>query len=46
VERLSDKPFGDALRTLMSECDLSYRSLAVRTRLLDGKGMTHTRARY
>jgi transcriptional regulator with XRE-family HTH domain len=41
MERLSDKPFGDALRALMSECALSYRSLAVRTRLLDGKGMTH-----
>ena len=37
----SDKPFGDALRALMSEFGLSYRSLAVRTRLLDGKGMTH-----
>ena len=41
MERLSDKPFGDALRALMSEFGLSYRSLAVRTRLLDGKGMTH-----
>jgi len=37
----SDKPFGDALRTLMSERDLTYRSLAEMTRLLDGKGMTH-----
>ena len=41
MERLSDKPFGDALRALMSKCGLSYRGLAVRTRLLDGKGMTH-----
>lgn len=37
----SDKPFGDALRTLMSDRDLTYRSLAEMTRLLDGKGMTH-----
>jgi transcriptional regulator with XRE-family HTH domain len=41
VERLSDKPFGDALRTLMSERGLTYRSLAETTRRLDGKGMTH-----
>jgi transcriptional regulator with XRE-family HTH domain len=37
----SDKPFGDALRTLMGEHDLTFRSLAERTRQLDGKGMTH-----
>jgi transcriptional regulator with XRE-family HTH domain len=37
----SDKPFGDALRALMSERDLTYRSLAGITRSLDGKGMTH-----
>jgi transcriptional regulator with XRE-family HTH domain len=41
MERLSDKPFGEALRTLMSERDLTYRSLAEETRRLDGKGMTH-----
>ena len=41
MEHVSDKPFGEALRTLMSERGLSYRSLATRTRLLDGKGMTH-----
>jgi transcriptional regulator with XRE-family HTH domain len=41
MERMSDKPFGEALRTLMSEHELSYRDLAVRTRLLDGKGVTH-----
>jgi transcriptional regulator with XRE-family HTH domain len=41
MERMSDEPFGDALRTLMSEHELSYRDLAVRTRLLDGKGVTH-----
>jgi transcriptional regulator with XRE-family HTH domain len=37
----SDKPFGEALRTLMSERDLTYRSLAEETRRIDGKGMTH-----
>lgn len=41
MERLSDQPFGEALRTLMSQCDLTYRSLAEETRRLDGKGMTH-----
>ncbi len=37
----SEKPFGEALRALMSERDLTYRSLAEMTRQLDGKGMTH-----
>jgi transcriptional regulator with XRE-family HTH domain len=37
----SNKPFGEALRTLMSERDLTYRSLAEETRRIDGKGMTH-----
>jgi transcriptional regulator with XRE-family HTH domain len=37
----SDKPFGQALRALMSERELTYRSLAEMTRELDGKGMTH-----
>src|SRR5438874_11564375 len=37
----STKPFGEALRALMDEGDLSYRELAERTRALDGKGMTH-----
>jgi transcriptional regulator with XRE-family HTH domain len=41
MEPLSDKPFGEALRALMSERDLTYRSLAEMTRSLDGKGMTH-----
>ncbi len=41
MERLSDKPFGEALRTLMSQCNMTYRSLAEETRRLDGKGMTH-----
>jgi transcriptional regulator with XRE-family HTH domain len=41
MERLSDEPFGDALRVLMAERGLSYRSLADATRRLDGKGMTH-----
>ena len=37
----SDRPFGDALRTLMDERDLTYRALAEATRQLDGRGMTH-----
>jgi transcriptional regulator with XRE-family HTH domain len=37
----SDKPFGEALRALMSERSLTYRSLAREMRRLDGKGMTH-----
>jgi transcriptional regulator with XRE-family HTH domain len=40
VGDVSDKPFGEALRALMSERGVSYRSLAETTRLLDGKGMT------
>src|SRR5947199_3710449 len=38
---LSDKPFGQALRALMDERRMTYRSLARATRALDGKGMTH-----
>ena len=41
MRAVSDKPFGEALRILMSERDLTYRSLAEATRSLDGKGMTH-----
>jgi transcriptional regulator with XRE-family HTH domain len=41
MERFSDKPFGDALRALMREHELSYRSLAETTRQIDGRGMTH-----
>ncbi len=41
MEQPSDKPFGDALRALMSEREMTYRSLAQATRELDGKGMTH-----
>src|SRR6202521_2203865 len=41
MEHLSDKPFGDALRTLLNERGLTYRGLAEATRALDGKGMTH-----
>jgi transcriptional regulator with XRE-family HTH domain len=41
MERISDRPFGDALRTLMGERGMTYRSLAQATRTLDGKGMTH-----
>jgi transcriptional regulator with XRE-family HTH domain len=37
----SDRPFGDALRALMDEHDLTYRALAEATRQLDGRGMTH-----
>jgi transcriptional regulator with XRE-family HTH domain len=39
--RLSSKPFGDALRDLMSTRTLTYRALADATRELDGKGITH-----
>lgn len=38
---VSDKPFGDALRALMTDRGLTYRELAQRTRELDGRGMTH-----
>jgi transcriptional regulator with XRE-family HTH domain len=41
MKRLSDEPFGDALRALMAERGFSYRSLSEATRGLDGKGMTH-----
>jgi transcriptional regulator with XRE-family HTH domain len=41
MPRVSDKPFGDALRALMNDHGLTYRELAQRTRQLDGRGMTH-----
>jgi transcriptional regulator with XRE-family HTH domain len=41
MHRMSNKPFGDALRTLMAGRALTYRGLAEATRRLDGKGMTH-----
>jgi transcriptional regulator with XRE-family HTH domain len=41
MEQFSDKPFGKALRTLMDERGFSYRSLALATRELDGKGITY-----
>jgi transcriptional regulator with XRE-family HTH domain len=41
MPRVSNKPFGDALRELMNDRGLTYRELAQRTRRLDGKGMTH-----
>jgi transcriptional regulator with XRE-family HTH domain len=37
----SDRPFGEALRALMGEHGLTFRSLAEATRLIDGKGVTH-----
>ena len=37
----SNKRFGEALRQLMDDRELSYRSLAAATRELDGKGVTH-----
>ena len=37
----STKPFGDALRVLMSERGLTFRGLAEATRELDGRGLTH-----
>jgi|SRR5437762_11359434 len=41
MQQMSDKPFGDALRALMSEREMTYRRLAEATRLLNGQGMTH-----
>ena len=41
MPRVSDKPFGDALRALMNDHGLTYRELAQQTRQLDGRGMTH-----
>jgi transcriptional regulator with XRE-family HTH domain len=41
VASQTDKPFGEALRALMRERRLSFRSLAEQTRLMDNKGMTH-----
>ena len=41
MHRSSDEPFGEALRELMNERDLTYRSLAEITRELDGRGMSH-----
>jgi transcriptional regulator with XRE-family HTH domain len=38
---LSNKPFGESLRSLMEKQGFSYRGLAQRTRELDGRGMTH-----
>jgi transcriptional regulator with XRE-family HTH domain len=37
----SDKHFGDALRDLMDQRELTYRNLARATRDVDGKGITH-----
>jgi len=41
MELFSDRPFGDALRALMADRGMTYRSLAEATRALDGRGMTH-----
>jgi transcriptional regulator with XRE-family HTH domain len=41
VHAQSSKSFGEALRALMDEGGLSYRELALKTRALDGRGMTH-----
>jgi transcriptional regulator with XRE-family HTH domain len=38
---MSDEPFGDALRSLMTARGMTYRRLAELTRQLDGRGMTH-----
>jgi transcriptional regulator with XRE-family HTH domain len=38
---VNNKPFGEALRELMTARGLTYRELAQRTRELDGRGMTH-----
>jgi transcriptional regulator with XRE-family HTH domain len=41
MRRVSNKRFGDALRALMDARGLTYRELALHTRRIDGKGMTH-----
>ena len=41
MPRVSNDPFGEALRALMNSDGLTYRELAQRTRELDGRGMTH-----
>lgn len=41
MSRVSNEPFGEALRTLMEERRLTYRALSDETRRLDGRGMTH-----
>jgi transcriptional regulator with XRE-family HTH domain len=41
LKRLSDAPFGDALRDLMDDRDLTYRALSRATADTDGKGLTH-----
>jgi transcriptional regulator with XRE-family HTH domain len=41
ANRVSNQPFGHALRELMGIRGLTYRELAQRTRALDGRGMTH-----
>ena len=41
TDRTSTKLFGESLRVLMKDRGLSYRDLAVATRALDGRGMTH-----
>jgi transcriptional regulator with XRE-family HTH domain len=41
VIKVSTQPFGEALRTLMSERDLSYRALAEAINGFDQQGVTH-----
>jgi transcriptional regulator with XRE-family HTH domain len=41
MRRYSEKPFGDSLRELMGERDLTYRALADAIRAIDDRGMTH-----
>ena len=41
MARPSNKRFGEALRKLMGDRGLTYRSLSSATRELDGKGVTH-----
>jgi transcriptional regulator with XRE-family HTH domain len=41
MNRISAKPFGEALRELMDARGLTYRGLAEATRELDRKGITH-----
>src|SRR5206468_2018071 len=40
-DRISTKAFGESLRALMGRRGLSYRDLALASREVDGRGMTH-----
>jgi transcriptional regulator with XRE-family HTH domain len=41
MDGVSDRPFGEALRALMEQRELTYRGLSEKTRKLDERGLTH-----